>query len=148
MNKKRLTAYDVITSSGSYPDRLKSPELTKPVLDNVDKLVKLVNELLDHIKWDKPIVVSSGFRPSAVNASVPNAAAKSSHTLGMAVDIMQPKDNNELAKVIIEAQKKDKILTKLGLWIENPQFTVGKNTSWVHLDFRTRPDRDSRMFNP
>lgn len=144
----RLTIEMVITSSNAYPDRAKSPELTKEVRSNIQRLVQAVNQLLDHLKWQAPIAVSSGFRTTQSNAKIANAAAKSLHTLGLAVDIMQPKNNNALAQAIRQAQAKDKILTKLGLWMEDPQFTVGKNTSWVHLDLGTRADRPSREFKP
>jgi hypothetical protein len=146
--KNRLTESDIVTSSGKYPERQKSPELTQEVLSNIKTLANKINALLEHIKWSEEVVVSSGFRPSAINASVKGAAAKSSHTLGMAVDIVQPKNNNKLAKAIEEAQKKDRILTKLGLWMEDPTVTVGQNTAWVHLDFKNRPDRPSRVFKP
>lgn len=146
--KNRLTEQAIITSSGKYPERQKSIELTTEVQSNIRILVNKVNTLLDHIKWTDEIVVSSGFRPSEVNATIKGASAKSSHTLGMAVDIVQPKNNNKLAKAIEEAQAKDKILTKLGLWMEDPAVTVGQHTAWVHLDFRSRPDRPSRVFRP
>lgn len=144
----RLTIDDVITSSGQYPERKNSSELNQQILNNIKILVDKVNVLLDYLKWNGPIIVSSGFRPMQINSSVKGAAPQSAHTLGMAVDIVQPKNNNKLAKAIEEAQKKDLILTKLGLWLENPIFTIGKNTAWVHLDFKNRPDRPSRMFNP
>lgn len=144
----RLTAQMIITSSGAYPDRAKSPELTPAVLNNIQRLVQAVNALLDHIQWQSPITVSSGFRTAQSNAQTTSAARRSLHMLGLAVDIMQPKNNNALAHTIRQAQAKDQILTKLGLWMENPQFTVGENTSWVHLDLGQRADRPSREFNP
>lgn len=139
---------DVITSSNTYPARAKDPELTKEVLDNIQKLVTAVNALFAHLNWTQPVKISSGFRPSQVNANVKGAAKKSLHTQGLALDIQQPKNNNELAKKIREFQAKDNILTKLGLWMENPQYTIGQNTSWVHLDLGQRADRPSREFNP
>lgn len=148
MKSSRITRQDVITSSGKYPERQNSPELTDEVIKNIDVLVEKVNALLEHIGWKEKVVISSGFRPTSVNAQVKNAAKKSPHTMGMAVDIEQPKNDNRLAKVIMEFQERDGILTRLGLWMEDPQFTVGSHTAWVHLDFLKRRDRPSRIFRP
>lgn len=151
-NKKiivaQITVDDVVTSSGKYMERKNHKELTKEVLDNIAILVEKVNELLKHLQWTEPIVVSSGFRPSDVNNKVKNAAAKSAHMLGMAVDIAQPKYDNKLANAIIKAQQEHQILTKLGLWMEDPNYTIGQYSSWVHLDFKSRPNRPSRIFKP
>jgi hypothetical protein len=95
--------------------------------------------LLAELNWKGEIKISSGFRPSNVNAQIKNAAKKSLHMTGLAVDI---EDNGELAKTIMS---KPELLAKYKLWLEYPDFTNG----WCHLDLSvSRADRAVRVFNP
>jgi hypothetical protein len=129
-----LEAY--ITASGKYKDRLDSNELTKEVKDNAVLLLNKVNQLLKELGIDKASV-SSGFRPSAVNAATKGAAKKSLHMIGKAVDIVDPK--NELYDKIFA---RPDLLTKYKLWMEDKSATP----TWAHLDDGDRPDRELRVF--
>lgn len=153
-----LTVKDIITSSGAYPEREKSPENTLEVQKNASNLAKKINaflsDLVDLYPEVKPLVedpeLSSGFRPSAVNAATPGAAKKSYHGLGKAADL---KDNKQqlLAKTILadaEKHKENSLLTKHQLWLEHPDATKGKFTNWAHLDDGTRSARPVRVFRP
>ena len=61
------------------PDVIGSGKLmNKDLLDMLD----LVRE-----KFDKPIVINSGYRTVEHNSSLPNSSPNSSHTKGLAVDI-------------------------------------------------------------
>lgn len=136
---------EYLTASGAYPDREKHPELTKEFLDNASRLLNAVNACLKELGVDtEKCKVSSGFRPSGVNAQIANAAKKSLHTQCLAVDILD--DAKQTLGNLCKS--KPDVLRKHGLWLENPDFTKGKNTNWVHLDLGTRVDRPSRMFNP
>ncbi len=129
---------DYITASGKYPERLNSDELTKAVKDNAVVLLNKVNQLLQELKiFD--VKVSSGFRPSAVNAKVKGAAKKSLHMSGRAVDIQDPE--NKIAHKILANPD---ILKKYDLWMEDPSVTK----SWLHLDNGTRTERALRIFKP
>lgn len=146
-----ITVDDVVTSSGRYPERANSPELTDEVKSNIARLIDKVNALLTEIKWSKPISISSGFRPSAVNANVKGAAKKSAHQTGEACDIMQDKNNNELGQLIRKIQNNEGaqgILGKHGLMMESLESTIGQNTSWLHLDTKVRSPRPSMEFKP
>lgn len=147
-----ITVDDVITSSGRYPERAKSPELTYEVKSNIAGLVDKVNMLLTEIKWNKPVSISSGFRPSGVNAGVKGAAKKSLHMTGQALDIMQDKkDKQELGMLIRKIQNNEGMAGLLGrhkLMMESLEATVGKNTDWVHLDVKMRSPRPSMEFKP
>jgi uncharacterized protein YcbK (DUF882 family) len=135
-----ITRNDVITASGSYPERLKSKELTQEVTDNIDKLIIPVNNLLAELGI-KSVKISSGFRPSAINAAVANAAKKSAHQSGEAVDIIDDKGQSLAKKITL------KLLEKYDLYMEDPAYTIGKNTNWVHLSTRkTRSGK--RIFIP
>jgi hypothetical protein len=126
-----ITVDDVVTSSGRYPERANSPELTDEVKSNIAALVDKVNNLLTEIKWTKDISISSGFRPSKVNANVKGAAKKSNHMVGMACDIL---DDGQLCLIIYKNQN---IAKKHGLFLEDPRWTLkgtlGNFSGWTHL---------------
>lgn len=128
---------DYITASGKYKDRLDNPELTEEVKDNAVILLNKVNQLLDELKITK-VTVSSGFRPSAVNAATKGAAKKSLHMTGHAIDILDI--DNKLGKLILTQPD---LLKKYGLWMED----ISATPTWCHLDdSTTRKDRELRVF--
>ncbi len=133
-----ITLNDYATASGKYPERLKDPEFNQEVKDNATKLLDKVNSLLKDLGVDKSSV-SSGFRPSSVNGAIKNAAKKSSHMTGKAVDLV---DSDGKLDTLV-ASKPD-LLRKYGLFQEAPSATVG----WCHLDCAERSDRPSRQFIP
>lgn len=133
-----LNLDDLITSSGRYPSRRTSSDLTQEVRINLERLLPLVNALLLDLGVTQA-KVSSGFRPAAVNAKIPGAAKKSLHMRGLAVDLTDPEGT--LAKLLLA---KPNLLDKYGLWLENPTHTPG----WMHLDLGTRAARPLRIFNP
>jgi len=143
MSKEIITLQDLITSSGSYNDRYSSPELTNELKDNGILLINKVNQLLTDLNINK-VKVSSGFRPSNVNAKVPNSTKKSAHMTCRAVDLM---DDKQQSLGLLIASKPD-LLRKYGLFMEDLNSTKGKYTNWVHLDYVDRPDRPSRIFKP
>lgn len=140
---KLITIEDYITASGSYPDRLKHPELTKELLANAELLLSKVIPFLTELGITK-VRVSSGFRPTAINASVKGAAKKSNHTLCRAIDIVD-NNNQDLSKLILS---KPDLLIKYGLWLEDPAFTKGKWSAWAHLDIASRKARPIQVFKP
>lgn len=150
MSKKPpvISYEDYVTAKGRYPDRLNIPELTSEVKTNITELLNKVNDLLNELNITN-VDVSSGFRPSEVNAKVLNAAKKSLHTTGQAIDIIDTKDQ-KLSKKLQEDAEKNKensLITKYGLWLEHPQHTIGKNTNWCHLDTsKSRKNRPVRVF--
>lgn len=140
---KLLSLNDVVTASGRYPERAKSPELTDDVKSNINDLIdKVLSLLLD--LGIKQVSVSSGFRPSAVNAATKGAAKKSGHMAGKCVDIVDDKDQT-LGKLIAS---KPELLRKYGLFLEDLASTKGQNSNWAHLDTIERKDRPSRTFKP
>lgn len=132
-----LTRNDIITASGKYPERLKHPELTAEVIKNIDTLVIKVNAFLKDLGITSA-EVSSGFRPSDVNAATVGAAKNSLHKKGQAVDLKDP--NGKLDELI---KSKPELLDKYELWLENPISTP----TWTHLDTGTRTPRAIRIFS-
>lgn len=85
-------------------------------------------------------LVSSGWRPPAVNAGVANAAPNSKHMTGQAIDIYDP-DGDIDDWLMTDAGQS--ALTQVGLWIEHPSATKG----WSH--WQSLPPRSGRrVFYP
>jgi hypothetical protein len=144
-NAHSISIDDWITASGKYPDRKNSPELTYDVRSAAMLLVDKINELNRRLKIGK-LSISSGFRPSDVNSQVPNAAKKSGHMRGFAIDIYDP--NGELDALLSSDIGQD-ALEALGLWQEHPDHTK----TWAHIDYISRPVRErlgckKRQFMP
>jgi hypothetical protein len=133
-----ISLQDWITSSGKYPERAKSNELTEDVVNNAMILLLRVNNLLKDLNFSV-MKVSSGFRPSDVNAKI-GGAKKSAHMTGKAIDLIDDNDQH-VGKMI--ALRPD-LLKKHGLMIEN----IKSTKNWVHLDWVERSYRESMMFNP
>lgn len=139
-----ITYESYITASGAYNDRLNNPELTEEIKENSIKLLDAINSLLLELGWVDHITVSSGFRPSDINGNTKGSAKHSYHTQCLAVDILDDK-NQSLSNMI---RLHPHLLKKHGLWMENPENTIGVHTNWTHLDLGNRMDRPSRIFNP
>lgn len=134
-----LKLEDLLSSSGKYPERAKSEELTDDLKKNGEILLERVNTLLLSLGITT-VAVSSGFRPSSVNSKITNAAKKSLHMLCKAVDI----EDSE-GKIAQAIKAKPELLKDHSLWMEDPDSTKG----WVHLDISdTRKDRKVRIFKP
>ncbi len=142
--KELVTIKDIITSSGRYPERAQSLELSMQVRDNMRSLAAKINGLLHDLKWIEEIEFSSGFRPSSVNRKISNAAKRSAHMDGKAGDILDDKEQT-LGKKIAENPR---LLKKHGLMMEDLAATKGKYTNWVHLDTKKRRYRASQTFRP
>lgn len=80
-------------------------------------------------RYDKPMYVSSGYRPRSINARV-GGAKHSAHMSCQAVDFSD--STGELAQWCKEHVA---LLNTLGLYLEDPKYTQG----WVHL--QSRPTR-------
>lgn len=138
----KLTFKDVLTSSGRYPDREKHPECTYEVILNAQKTIAQVNKLLDRIgafHRNAAPSISSGFRPSDVNAATQKAATCSAHLTGEAVDLV---DKDGYISKCIRASGTD-LLTQYDLYMEDESSTPG----WCHLTIRP-PKSGKRIFKP
>lgn len=118
-------------------------EYTDDIKNNAIKLLGLVNQLLNDLNVQSADV-TSGWRPPQINNKTTNAAKKSFHMNGMAVDVLD-NESQTLAKLI---ESRPDLLKKYGLWLESPDSTHGINTNWAHLDYGSRTDRPSRVFLP
>ncbi len=98
--------------------------MTPEIERNAERTVQLANALL--ARFGEGRKVNSGWRPPAVNASIPNAAPRSKHMMGQAIDLSDPE--GDLDDWLMSADG-HKALEELGLWMEHPAATKG----WAHL---------------
>jgi len=111
-------------------------ELTEPLRRNAAITVERINALLAHACIE--CAVSSGWRPAAINAAVPNASPRSRHLTCEAIDLADPGDALDAWCM----QHLD-VLEAIGLWLEHPAATPG----WCHV--QTVPPRSGRrVFEP
>jgi hypothetical protein len=103
---------------------------------NLEKLLKAVNKF--RAVYGKPMRVSSGYRPAAINATVKGAAKKSNHMKCLAVDFVDR--SGKLAEYCLNNLK---LLEEFGIWLEDPAFTKG----WVHMQV-VPPRSGNRVFKP
>lgn len=114
-----------------FPD-----ELTQEIKDNASDLVVKVQKLLSI--WGGTTWVSSGWRPAAVNSKVPNAAKKSNHMTGKAVDLV-----DKQGRLDEWCMANLKVLEDLGLYLEDPAATP----TWCHIQ-SCPPKSGRRVFKP
>ena len=138
-----ITLNDYLTSSGKYPERAKSAELTPELITNADIFIISANNFFDELRI-KPPPFSSGFRPIIINAKVNGAAKASYHSKCLAGDFEDTSDQKIGKKV---AARPD-LLRKYGFFLEDLGSTKGRYSSWIHLDLGKRADRPSRIFKP
>ncbi len=71
-------------------------------------------------------IVNSGYRTQSINAAIPNAAPKSKHLTGNAIDI---RDVGGELKAWLVTEKGKAIMNVCGLFMEHPSATP----KWCHL---------------
>ena len=126
------------------------PLAMSPALEhNAQIIVELTNKLLflSHtagVTMDPSprtgTLVSSGWRPPAVNAATPNAAPNSKHMTGQAIDLYDPDGDLDEWLLTDDGQR---VMKDLGLWHEHPSATKG----WAHLQ-SVPPRSGRRTFYP
>ena len=123
-------------------DKEYASDLTDEIISNAEDTVARANLLLSIYRSETGDTefrkVNSGWRPAAVNKATPNAAMRSKHMTGQAVDLSDPDgDLDEWLLVHIDA------LGDCGLWHEHPSATKG----WCHVQ-TVPPKSGKRVFYP
>lgn len=122
-------------------DKTHSSELTDDLKANAVELLTRVNKLIGLCpanpghEW----VVTSGWRPKAINERVPGAAKASRHLTCEAIDLKDPR--GYLAELL--CKNRTDLLVSCELYAEHPSFTKG----WVHLQ-SVPPGSGNRIFIP
>ena len=129
-------------------DRLYPQDLTPTIKANVARTLAAVNALVAALERDKvgiechPVTktpVSSGWRPPAINAATPNAAVRSKHMTGEALDLYDP--DGVLDDWCLKNRKRLK--EEFGLYLEHPSATKG----WCHVQI-VPPRSGNTVFYP
>lgn len=116
------------------------------VVENATNLLIKVNKLLDAVFSITGIEaaqirkVNSGWRTPSYNAGISNAAPKSKHMTGDAIDIADPDGDLDS---FLATKEGIKLLIEYGLYIESPLATKG----WTHLQ-QLPPRSGKRIFIP
>lgn len=125
----------MITREEYLKGRDKDFPLSLVQLENMRELLCRMNTLRRY--YGQPMIVSSGYRPAAINAAK-GGAKQSRHITCQAIDILDK--GGSFAEWCIKNIDK---LELCGLWLEHPAHTPG----WVHLQ-STPPKSGNRIFNP
>lgn len=131
-----LTIEDYFTSSGRYPERLNSDEITSEIYENAKDYVGRLNAACDELRIEKR-KFSSGFRNSLANTRA-KGAKKSGHMKGTSGDLEDW--DGEIDRIF---SLNLHILEKHGLYLEDPRFTKG----WAHTQ-SVAPRSGNRVFIP
>jgi hypothetical protein len=125
-------------------DKQFAADLTPEIQKNAEELLRRTNRLLELFYAANPTAhkrdCNSGWRPPAVNAGVKNAAPKSNHMKGLAVDI---EDDDEMLDKWLMTAAGQKTLEICQLWMEHPSATP----RWAHVQ-SVPPRSGRRVFNP
>ena len=117
-------------------DQSHAHELTDALRANAMLTIERANLLLRRAALAG--VVSSGWRPHAINAAIPNASPRSKHLSCQAIDLDDPDDALD-AWCFCNLP----VLAAIGLWLEHPDATPG----WCHLQV-VPPGSGRRVFMP
>lgn len=102
-----------------------------PSEEVIQNLKLLCEKVLQPIRdeWQKPVIISSGYRSWSVNQRV-GGSKNSQHLKGQAADLEIPSiDNFTLAKWIEGNLNYDQLIL---------EFYEGGNSGWVHVGYSTR----------
>lgn len=125
----------MVTRAEVLMGRDKSAPLTQQMEENLALLLTALNKFRK--AYGKPLIVSSGYRPAAINAMVGGAKA-SNHMRCLACDF---KDVDGAIDAFCLANKA--LLVECGLFLEDPASTPG----WSHMQV-VAPKSGNRIFKP
>ena len=131
--------------SGSYK---KLVEIPKEGSTEYNNLLNLIFNLLNPIreKLGKPIRVTSGYRPPALNKAV-GGAANSNHLYGCAADIHtgnDSTDNIKIVKAVLELQIPfDEVICEGAVFNKEGELVSCK---WVHVALRQTNNRKKFLY--
>lgn len=132
-SKWKVTEAEYLTAKDKVRRDIAAP-LTPEMRANMEKLLIALNLLRD--LYGKPMVVSSGYRPSAINSVTKGASKTSCHLTCEACDF---EDTDR--KLVQWCLRNMDLLERAGLYMESPINTP----TWVHLQTRA-PRSGKRVF--
>lgn len=126
--------------SGSHPKLVQVPKQGTAEYKNI---VALIEKLLDPLraKLGRPIRVTSGYRPSALNKAV-GGAANSNHLFGCAADIHTGNDSTDnilIVKSLLELKiPYDECIIEGAKFNANGEIV---SAQWIHVAYRSTGNR-------
>ena len=112
-----------------------SPSVEEHAIELLYRVNKLIRE--NNVKLESPYL-TSGWRPASFNKTVVNAAPRSKHITGEAIDLFDP--DGDLDEYLLSNIN---VLVANGLYMEPPSATKG----WCHLQ-SVSPKSGKRIFFP
>lgn len=137
MNYTPILVKDILTSSGKFPFRPKRWPPNAFQVGNAGELALRLNRM--QVSYGKQLVLSSGYRPKAVNDKTPGASPDSWHLDCAAADVEDPK--GELANWVHDEEA---LMAHFGLWMEQTHHADGSPRGWVH--FQIYPPASGERF--
>ena len=134
-----------LTAHFTLDEMLKSQTALRRGLDNspepkqLENLISLCESVLEPIRqhWNRPVIVSSGFRAPAVNKAI-GSKPNSQHTKGQAADIEIPGiDNFTLYLWVAENMNFDQLILEY--------YTGEPASGWVHVSYVRRGNRNQTL---
>ena len=115
----------------TYPN-----DYTQEISNNLDKLLIPINKI--RAAYGKPMSIASGWRPPSINEATSNAAKKSNHMIGLAVDIKDA--DGAVRKWVLNNLQ---LMKDLGIYMEDFRWTP----TWTHFQC-VPPASGKRIYVP
>lgn len=135
-------------------DKTHASECTPVIRQNATVTVNCVNQLLAAAAKDgvtpgvdevTKTAVASGWRPAGINSRTANSGTTSSHITAEGCDLEDTFPARPLARWCLRNLD---VLERLGLWMEDPRWTMTANKDpWVHLQIKP-PKSGKRVYVP
>lgn len=113
-------------------------DLPQDVQDNLNTLLEKINKVRQ--AYGKPMKVNDGYRRPEDQPK--NAASKSNHLIGAAVDI----DDDDSLFMWNWVKANLQLMKDIGFWFEDPRWTHGNGT-WMHFQI-CPPKSGKRIYVP
>lgn len=131
--------------SGSYP---KLVQIAKEGSTEYNNIMNLINKLLNPLRerLGKPIKVTSGYRPLALNKAV-GGAPNSNHLYGCAADIHTGNDSSDNVSIVTSLLSLnipyDEVICEGAIFNKNGELVSCK---WVHVALRQTNNRRKFLY--
>jgi len=125
-----------LCKSNSHPELVEIPQQGTQIYNNINYLIERLDVIRE--KWGSPIIVTSGYRPPALNKAV-RGSQTSAHLTGLAADI-RPEEGNiiDLARIIATLPMEYDQLILEYITEKDGEITGCK---WIHIGFSRNRNR-------
>lgn len=143
-----VTLDDYLAPHREKYGHLLGPDMIRSAERMVDAVNSMLSRVIQHgIRLEaSPItgtLLTSGWRPAAYNATIPNASPSSLHIFCKAADLYDPHGEIDEWALDEAGREHGGALGELGLWLEHPAAT----RRWCHVQLQP-PRSGRRVFLP